>query len=205
MVRNYKRKTNREAAPHDVMKKAVEDVDKKLLSLHGAARKCDLNYCTLRRYYLKYKHNPEVSLVPSYIRNRIFTPEQEDELADYLKVSSKMGFGFDVKSFRILGQQLAAKKNLKMPESWDRNQTAGIEWYRGFLKRNQTLSVRTALNKSIARTMCFDETTVATFFDNLESILRKNPSLHDGTRIYNLDETSTTTVPSKALHVSAEK
>lgn len=32
------------------------------------------------------------------------------------------------------------------------------------------------------------------FYDNLESVLKRNPKFCDGTKIFNLDETATTTV-----------
>ncbi len=205
MVRNYIRKTQRERPPEEILKAAIEDVVKNGFSLHCAAEKHGINYSTLRRYVLLFRRDENVPLKPRYPFQTVFTVQQEEELGVYLKTCSQMCFGVTFKALRALAYELAIKKNIKIPPSWHEHGRAGKDWALNFMKRSASLSLRSPLNRSLSRAACFNENTLRVFFDNLESIMTNNPKFADGTRIYNLDETSTTTVPSKLARVIAEK
>ncbi|KAJ8889703.1 hypothetical protein PR048_009204 [Dryococelus australis] len=73
---------------------------------------------------------------------------------------------------------------------------AGIDWLYAFRKRHSNLKPC-----SLSRAMAFNKHNVGLFFDNLETVLKCDPSLSDGTRIFNLDEIGTSTVqnPKKIL------
>lgn len=58
---------------------------------------------------------------------------------------------------------------------------------------------------SIDRLSSFSKKNTDVFYKNLKDILTKYPSLADGTRIYNLDETGMSTVVSKSTKVFAKK
>jgi len=47
---------------------------------------------------------------------------------------------------------------------------------------------------SIARAAAFNQHNVQLFFNKLEELLQRNPSFKDGSHLYNLDETATSTV-----------
>lgn len=67
---------------------------------------------------------------------------------------------------------------------------AGDKLYRGFRSRNSEISLRTPEGCSLARATSFNRHKVKTFQD----VYSRGLNFADGTRIFNLDETSTTTV-----------
>ncbi|KAK9700396.1 hypothetical protein QE152_g31276 [Popillia japonica] len=93
-----------------------------------------------------------------------------------------------------------------MPPSWEKNEMAGKDWLMSFKRRNE-LSIRRPEPCSRSRATAFNQNNVAKFFENLERLIKRNPAFADGTRIFNLDETSTTTVqrPQKVVAPKGRK
>lgn len=85
--------------------------------------------------------------------------------------------------------------------TWKKEEMAGKEWLRSFKSRHPDLSMKKPEACSLARATAFNKETVKTFFENLKNVMNRHPSFGDGTRVYNLDETATTTVqkPQKVL------
>lgn len=81
-----------------------------------------------------------------------------------------------------------------MPDIWEINKKAGIDWMQGFLKRRPRLSVRQLEGCSLSRATVFNKYNVVKFFENLKSAFDQSEKLSDGYRVYNIDETGTTTV-----------
>lgn len=74
--------------------------------------------------------------------------------------------------------------------------------FSAFRHRHPELSIRVPELCSIARAMAFNRTTVSNYYDKLEQVLYRHESFRDGSRIYNLDETSTSTVQNARKIVS---
>jgi len=69
---------------------------------------------------------------------------------------------------------------------------AGPDWYTSFIKRNNSLSLRSPEATSLSRATSFNKTNVAQFFSNLKTVydrLKLEPP-----DIWNVDETGITTV-----------
>lgn len=173
-------------------------------SIRKAAKLKGLSYPTLRRYYIKTNNLSEsknIKLVPTYNVNQIFNSEQEQTLIKYLKDCAYTFYGLTNIDCRKLAYDTAKINNLSIPESWKRDKIAGIEWLRSFRNRHPELTLRAPERCSLARATAFNRHNIGKYFDNLGDALKRHPSFADGTRVYNLDETSTTTVqkPQKVL------
>lgn len=207
MPRVHKRKTTRGLVPPGLMLRAAREVKSYNKSIRSVAKDFGINYRTLTRYCKKFTaeeiSNMSVS-TPStrtgYQKNRqVFNDEQEAELENYLLLASSVYFGLSPKEVRKIAFQLAMSNKLEVPKSWESNQLAGADWFTSFLKRHPTLSIRTPEATSLARATSFNPHNVQNFFDNLESVIKRNNiQPHD---IWNMDETGVTTVqkPNKVV------
>jgi hypothetical protein len=132
----------------------------------------------------------------------VFSEEQEEHFATYLKAASDMFFGLTPLEFRTIAFEFAKKKGLKYPKIWDTNQLSGKDWLHGFLKRHPTLSVRKPVSTSLARISGFNKADVDAFFKILGDTLdfyKFGPE-----SIFNMDETGVTTV-SDTVNIIATK
>ena len=115
-----------------------------------------------------------------------------------------MFYGLTTKDCRKLEHEIAVANEIKCPASWIEKKIAGEDWLLGFFKRHLNLSLRSPEGCSLARATAFNRHHVEAFFDNCQTLLKKEPRLEDPSRIYNLDETKTTTVQNSGK-VIAEK
>lgn len=99
-----------------------------------------------------------------------FTDAQEAVLVDYIKSMESRLFGLTTEDLRRLAYQLAEKNHIKHNF---KNNIAGLDWLKGFLKRHQDLSLRIPEATSAARAMDFNKTAVSKFFINLINCLEK--------------------------------
>lgn len=210
MPRNRQRKTQIGLTTEGDMKLAVMDVLNGGLSAKAAAIRYNIPRTTLRRYLQKCRdHNINLEepvfprMCPNYKVRKIFTEEEEAELVKYLIQCSKLHHGLPPSAAKKLAYDMAKANDKTIPESWNRDQCAGKEWFTAFLKRNPTVSLRTAESTSIARSIAFNKPTVYKFYDELTSLYEKHPSLGPN-KIYNVDETALTTVQGSSK-VIAEK
>ncbi|KAB0803085.1 hypothetical protein PPYR_00055 [Photinus pyralis] len=190
----------------DVMTATTKLVLEENYSLRRAAEAYDISFITLRRYVLKKRSNPDadIKMSPNYSVRQILTEEQEVRLAEYINTCSKMAYGLSTKECRRLAWEMADVNKLSVPISWTANKQAGVEWLRQFMKRRKNLSIRQPEACSLSRLTSFNPHNVKKFFDQLKQIFEKKPQLVDPSRIFNLDETGTSTVQ-KPRKIVAEK
>lgn len=103
-------------------------------------------------------------------------------------------YGLTNKNCRKLAYETAIINKIRIPESWRLNKIAGIEWLRSFRNRHPDLTLRAPESCSLARATGFNRHNINQYFQNLEDVLRRHPNFSNGARVYNLDETATTTV-----------
>jgi len=199
MVRTYKRKTTR-GSQTDIMQRAVEEVVKNKQSYRTVALAFGVDKMTLYRHCKKIKQSvieesaeffPKV--ICGYAKSRqIFSDSEESDLVKYLRDASKMFFGLSPNETRKLAYEFAISLHKPVPESWTSGQTAGRDWFSGFMRRHQSvLSVRTPEATSLSRMTSFNRTNVGLFYDNLEGLYKR---FHfEPQSIWNADETGLTT------------
>lgn len=206
MVRNRKRKTVTSYSKDDLAS-AVRDVRKNGAKIRAAAKSHNVPFTTLQRYIKRMANDEEDSYPasPNYASRKVFNSEQEHELKEYLLKCSKMCYGLTTRATRKLAYQLAKINNIKVPASWDSNEMAGLDWMQNFKKRHPELAIRKPESCSLSRATSFNRHNVQQFFENLRNVIQREPQFSDGTRIFNLDETATTTVPDKQQKVLAQK
>ncbi|KAJ8917077.1 hypothetical protein NQ315_012996 [Exocentrus adspersus] len=197
MARGRIRTTNKGTFTEEQMKNAVNEVVKYGGSLRKTAERYNLKFQTLARYVSKQKQheNENIRMIPKYDCRKIFTAQQELLLVEYIVKCSQMCYGQTTFNVRTLAYEMATMNNINIPESWKRDKRAGLEWLHGFFKRHPNISVRRPESCSLSRMTAFNRSNITIFFKNLRNILERCPEkFADGSRIFNLDETSTTTV-----------
>jgi hypothetical protein len=68
-----------------------------------------------------------------------FECKQELLFVDYVIKCSKLNYGMTYKKIRQLAYVYGRRLQCKSPSSWIDNQTAGIDWLQGFMKRQKNL------------------------------------------------------------------
>ncbi|XP_047033430.1 uncharacterized protein LOC124639949 [Helicoverpa zea] len=195
MPRNRVEERKVGAHTHEQMREALQAI-KDGKSIRQAAADHNIPFTTLQRYQAKEKNaqNQLTRLTPNYAVNQVFSKDQELILKQYYIKCASLFYGLSVKDCRQVAYEMAKINGIRMPKTWTDNQLAGIDWLRGFRQRHQDLTLRKPEACSLARASAFNRETVSHFYDNLEDVIKRHPAFADGTRIYNLDETGTTTV-----------
>lgn len=210
MVRNQKRKSRIGLHSELDMREAVALIEEGQ-TIRAAASLKNVSFSTLYRYYKKKKQSEESGLpmrfTPNYTVRRIFSETQEASLKEYLVTCSKMAYGLDTIETRKLAYQLAKHHKLAIPQPWEDREMAGIDWLHSFRNRHPDLSLRKPEPCSLSRATSFNRHNVNQFFDNLETVMKRQTGFSDGTRVFALDETGTTTVqkPKKIIALKGSK
>ena len=209
-MHTYKCKTEHGRYSRDNIEVAAEAVVNGGLSIRQSAMNNGVNYKTLSRYIPIYKANnnslKDVHL--GYTSHRqVLSKILEDSLTEYVKKAVKIFHGITITDLQRLVYRMAvANKVSNILPSWTKAEMAGFDWARGFLNRNNDISLRTPEATSIQRIANFNQHNIKTFMDDLENVLKWNPS-YGPNQIWNLDETGVTTVqqPSKILAEKGSK
>ena len=184
----------RKSIPVDMMQAPSEKVVYETLSISPSAKKYDTDRMTLRRYIAKYRENPNDfdGLQPNFKGRQTFTKEEENLLKDYIIKSSKLNYGLSRKQVCKLAYDFASAKNKDAPPTWNSNCHARIDWFRGFMPKHQSLSLRQSQATSLSRATSFNRTNVNAFFSNLKLVLDEHKLGPEAT--WNIDESGITTI-----------
>ena len=191
MPRKYKRKTDR-GAPTDVLERAKEQVLNAGSSIRAAAKDFNIARMTLKRYIDKDGREDETfGFKNCQLKNMIFSPEMETELASHIKRLAEQFHGLSRDKCRTLIFEYAVRNGIPVPESWRENEIAGRHFWISFKERNH-LAIRTPEATSQARASAFNRYNVGRFFNNLAEVMDLHKfGCHE---IFNVDETGCTTV-----------
>ncbi|CAK1550150.1 unnamed protein product [Leptosia nina] len=213
MVRNYKRKTDRGKWNEEDMRRAVNAVLTHRMGFLLASATYDVPKSTLERRVRKARETVNADTDSDNDCGKkhlgrfktVFSAEQENELAEYVKSMEARLFGLTGKELRIIAYQLAQRNHIDNPFNTETGM-AGEDWLSGFLKRHPDLAYRRPEPTSAARAMAFNRVAVDNFFTLLENVIDKHKLTPE--RIYNVDETGISTVPksqSKILSTKGQK
>lgn len=127
MVRNYKRKTDRQTVSQDTLKSAAKLV-KDGMSVLKAAKAKGVERMTLVRHIKASAKEGETNIV-GYAKcaavKQILSAEQEEQLAKHIKLLDSKFYGLSKEKSQKLAYDYASLNNLKVPESWTRDEKAG--------------------------------------------------------------------------------
>ena len=160
------------------MKRAMKAVKGGLMGVNQAARNFKVPRTTLRdRLSGRVEHGAKSGPEP------YLTKEEEQELADFLKQASRVGYGKTKKEILVIVQKLIKKK---VHSKCERFNLEG--WWHRFMSRQKKLSLRTADPLSKARADALTPAKVDEYFKLLLDTLENHDLLDKPFHIYNVDE-----------------
>ena len=125
-MRTYKRKTHCSDTPDVVMLGAVNQVVIDGTSIYRVTLNLDLSRHMLTRYVKMWLEGQAIfELKTKFSHRLVFNKNEENELADYLKIYSVMFYGLSIKATKKLAYELAMRKENKMPPSCRKKGEAG--------------------------------------------------------------------------------
>lgn len=119
-----------------------------------------------------------------------------------IKILDSKFFGISRKQLKVVIYQYVKQNNLDHPFN-KKTEMAGDKWIKNFCQRH-SLTLRQPEKCSLGRAIGFNRIQFQKFHDNLKQIFDENPGLC-ASDIYNMDETSVSTVPNKLPKVIAPK
>lgn len=102
-----------------------------------------------------------------------FSAKEKKLLSECLITVSKINHGILNTLTRQLGYKYAKVLNKTISKSCEGNECVGIDYRRGFVKINSSLSLRTVEATSLSHVISFNKHKVDTFFLNLQAALQK--------------------------------
>ncbi|CAH1954405.1 unnamed protein product [Acanthoscelides obtectus] len=201
MVKKYQRKTQRQLWDEDKMQQAIEEVCRGL-AYKTAAKNFGDPLMSLKRRCQGTNKLAVNKVKKLGIKTGVFTKEQEEELVAHILTMEGRMSGLTTKDERSIAYQLAEKNNIVHPFS-KVTCLAGKDWLIGFRKRHLQISLRSPESTSAARARAFNRPAVTKFFMLSTSVYDKIQ--FQAHRIYNVDETSLSTVPGKNCKILAQR
>ena len=123
--------------------------------------------------------NGETTIDAKAGRKPYFTSDEEEELEQWIFEMSDHGFGVET-------DDVIKKANAMLQKKTNTGKHVSEGWYAGFRDRHPRIVKRIASHLSQLRENSENPTTIATFFDTLNTIITENKLLP--TQVYNCDE-----------------
>ncbi|KZS06371.1 Uncharacterized protein APZ42_030201 [Daphnia magna] len=193
MTRTYIRKNGGTAPTESAIKEALLQQHSKGISFRKAAQQ-RISKSTLHRLSKQFDPtDPNTSTLKQSFHNRqVLTPEQEEELSQYLIVAQKLNHGLTPLDTKKLAYCYGKANQISMPNQWSVKKAAGSDWFSLFLKRNKNLSIRKPERTSQARAAAVNHRVIDKFYDDLFELINKHNFQPED--IFNCDETNNPTV-----------
>ncbi|KAK2155252.1 hypothetical protein NP493_2096g00000 [Ridgeia piscesae] len=193
MVRNYKRKTNKQCWTDENMRLAIEEWKKGSAGYRQIGEQFYAPWSTLRD---RVKNNNKIitgakkGFAGGF--RKVFTNEQE--LCTCILRMEEVLLGLSRGDVRHVAYQMAVRNNI--PHNFNNNsEMAGNDWLVSFRHRHPELSLRTPEATSAARARGFNKASVDRFYRLYAELVDAN--VFEPGNVYNVDETGITTVQSK--------
>ena len=170
------------------MLRAISAIKTRKMSIRKAAKSHNVPKSTLER-----RINGKVQIDAPPTRPPVFTKEQESQIVDYVLEMENCGFGLTIRDICKLAYEFATKLDIKHPFNAEK-QEAGYDWYQGFMRRHQQLSIRKPEGLSAARATMLNKNVVTAYFKLLSETIERLNIFSKGAQIYNVDETGMNTV-----------
>lgn len=205
MVGKYKRKSDRHNWDEANMQAAINAIESKQMGWLLASKTFGVPFGTLRRR-CNCQGGNIISKGPKkgYLggKRTTFEPEVEKQIVEHIQNLEMRFFGMSTIDVRRLAYELAIRN--RIPHSFNSKQKmAGWDWLKGFTQRNPEISLRRPEATSAARARSFNKPQIQKYFELLERALEEVN--FDATRIWNMDESGLSTVPSKHSKIYATK
>jgi hypothetical protein len=160
------------------------------ITTYGAARKYDIPLGTLQQHKLGYRGQKNSS---GFGRGTAIPKDDELKLATNLKIMTQWGFGLTKSEVMNIVTEFVKRNKLKVPF---KNGRPGDRWFKSFIVRYQ-LSLKKPQAVEFARNKAADPFIINAYFDLLLQILTNNNLMDKPAQVYNLDEFSLSTDPTK--------
>lgn len=190
MVRVYVRKTKRADYGEGRLNSAIADIQQHRLTIAKASERYNIPYITL------YKRIKGLRGVKSKTQGRpLAIPWQaECKLAENIKTMAKWGYGLSCAEIKEKVREFVTVNNIPNPF---KNNRPGTDWFTKFKKRHN-LSLRKPETLEYCRKKSTDPFIINKYFDLLENTLDQLKLRERPECLFNLDETSLCTDPTRA-------
>jgi len=189
---NRSKRTNGNWSEHQ-LKLAVKAVMVDGKPKKTAAKMYDVPRPTLQRYLKRIGDGDGGIEKRKNGRPLTLSDGQELELVTILKTMADRLYGLSPTVVRELVYKFCVENAIENRFN-EENQKAGWDWFKGFLQRHPTLSVRVAEATSMQRAIGFNKPKVKLFFDKLKKLMfdDEGKQIIPAANIFNVDETGYT-------------